>query len=665
MGDATSMYPDAQKGRENMADYYKDLRLLGIPEKKRKQLAKKGIHDITELLAFYPRGYHDYGIPGSPREGKVAIVFELKYVNTRVSSNGMDLLCANGSCGEEKVSVVWFHQNYRFDGIYSMRGQKVLAAGDFTYDPEWNQYSASSPDLFVLYDGQESPIIHPVYSKIPGMADTYLHDIIGKAVSGFSNCIIQEIPTLIESNLKMMPLIDAVRQIHFPENRIFLREAQKRVRTEKMFSFAMRMSRGKKKRTSPYRAKTDRLQKSFIATLPYSLTEDQESAVKSFSEQMKSGKSVHALIQGDVGCGKSIIAFLMMALMAENGFQSVLMAPTSVLALQHFEEMVALFTPYGIRVEYVPPLTSLKKKEKAAILERIASGESRLIVGTHSLLSDVIIYQDLGLVITDEEHKFGVEQREKLLHKTSDGVHYITMSATPIPRSLAGVVYGDETELCMIRTMPKGRKPIQTAVTSSFPACFRFLKKQIDAGRQVYVVCPQVEDRPQNEEIASVETLQKRYAEVFGGNFVASLTGRNTKKEMEEILNLFKENKVQILIATTVIEVGVNCPNANTIVVHNAERFGLASLHQLRGRVGRGGGDAYCILFSNEKENPRLQAMCRTTDGFEIAEEDMRLRGAGNLFGTQQSGMNEYIGLILSYPEEYQEIKKTVKKLIN
>lgn len=648
-----------------MAEYYKDLRFLGIPETKRKQLAKKGIHDITELLAFYPRGYHDYGIPGPPREGKAAIVFELKYVNTRVSSSGMDLLCANGSCGEEKVSVVWFHQYYRFDEIYSMRGQKVLAAGAFTFDPEWNQYSSSSPDLFVLYEGQEMPIIHPVYSKIPGMADTYLRDILGKAVRGFSNCIIQEIPALIESNLKMMPMLDAVRQIHFPENRNLLREAQKRVRAEKMFSFVMRTSRGKKKRTSPYRAKTDWLQKSIISALPYALTEDQESAVKSFSEQMKSGKSVHALIQGDVGCGKSIVAFLMMALMAENGFQSVLMAPTSVLALQHFEEMVALFTPYGIRVEYVPPLTSLKKKEKTAILERIASGESKVIVGTHSLLSDVIIYQDLGLIITDEEHKFGVEQREKLLRRTADGAHYITMSATPIPRSLAGVVYGDETELCLIRTMPKGRKPIQTAVTFSYPVCFRFLKKQIDAGRQVYVVCPQVEDRAQNEKIASVETLQKRYAEVFGGNSVASLTGRNTKKEIEEILNLFKENQVQILIATTVIEVGVNCPNANTIVIHNAERFGLASLHQLRGRVGRGGGDAYCILFSNEKENPRLRAMCRTTDGFEIAEEDMRLRGAGNLFGTQQSGMNEYIELILTYPEEYQEIKKAVKKLIN
>lgn len=647
-----------------MADYYKDLRILGVSETKRKQFAKKGIHDITELLAFYPREYHDYGIPGPPREGKAAIVFELKYVNTRVSRSGMDLLCANGSCGEEKVSVVWFRQNYLFDEVYDMRGQKVLVAGSFAFDPEWNQYSASSPDLFVLYNGQEDPIICPVYSKIPGMADAYLCDAIEKALDGFANCIVQKMPAMLERDLKLMPLVDAVRQVHFPENMNLLREAQRRIRAEKLYSFAARMSRGKKKKTSPYRAATDQLQQSIIAALPYSLTEDQERAVKSFSEQMRGGKPVHALIQGDVGCGKSIIAFLMMALMAENGYQSVLMAPTTVLALQHFEEMVTLFAPHGIRVEYVPPLTSVKKKEKAAILERIASGESRLIVGTHSLLSDEITYREVGLILTDEEHKFGVEQREKLIRKTSEGIHYITMSATPIPRSLAGVVYGDETELCLIRTMPKGRKPIQTAVTSSFPVCFRFLKKQIDSGRQVYVVCPQVENRAQNEEIASVETLKKRYAEAFGRDVVASLTGRNTKKEMEKILNAFKENQAQILIATTVIEVGVNCPNANTIVVHNAERFGLASLHQLRGRVGRGGGEAYCILFSNEKENPRLRAMCHTTDGFEIAEEDMRLRGAGNLFGTQQSGMNEYIELLLSYPEEYQEVKKAVKKLI-
>ena len=649
-----------------MSEYFNDLSLLGITDRKRKQLEKKGIHDISELLFFIPRKYKIYGKPGPIREGEAAILLDLEYVNLKTAKSGMEeLLIASGKSDGKKVSAVWFHQGFKYESIYALRGRKILAAGNITYDPEWDQYTMTSPDLFALYkSGEENrEYILPVYSKISGMSDDFLTSTIKKAAEDFSNCITSETPTLVERELGLMDIRAAVCTLHFPESAEKLKAAQKRIRSDKMFYFAMMMGedQGVKKK-SPFKIKKVNIFEQIIQSLPYRLTKDQMEAVRSFSSQMLSAKPIHALVQGDVGCGKSIIAFLSMALMAENGYQSALLAPTSVLARQHYEDLEKLMSPYGIPVEFVPPLTSLRKKEKEGVLKRIKDGESKILVGTHALLSDEIVYQSLGLIITDEEHKFGVEQREKLITKTADGVHYITMSATPIPRSLANVVYGEQTQLCLIETMPAGRKPVQTAVSNNYKSCFSFINKQLAKGRQVYVVCPQIESNEKMEGVTSVEELEKIYSDAFGSGRVCTLTGKNSKKETEQILSDFKENKKSILIATTVIEVGVNVPNANTIIIHNAERFGLAGLHQLRGRVGRGGGDAYCILFSKDKENERLQAMCRTTNGFEIAEEDLKLRGAGNLFGTEQSGMNEYIDLVLDHPEEYKAVKTIVRK---
>lgn len=642
--------------------YYSDLKLLGITDAKKKQLLKKGIRDITDLLLFLPRKYTNYGIPGEPKEGKAAVLFRLTYVTNKVTNSGIDMLCALGTANEKKISVVWFRQKFRYEEVYRMKGRNVLAAGDFHYDESWDQYQVANPDIFSICSPQPAnPVIFPAYSKISGMSDSYLRVILKKAIEGFINCVQQELPRVIENRLSLMTMEDALKEAHFPTGEDNLREAWRRLRAEKFFYFAMQMRGEKVRKSSPFKARSDLLQQNLMSSLPYHLTDDQKKTVDELSMQMRQGKSVHALIQGDVGCGKSVVAFLLIALMAENGFQSVLMAPTTVLARQHYEDLETLFSPYGICVEYVRPLTSMKKKEKMEMEERISKGKCQIVVGTHALLSDDLEYHGLGLIITDEEHKFGVEQREKLRSKTSDGVHYVTMSATPIPRSLAGVIYGEETKPYFIRTMPAGRKPVQTAVSRSYNSCFSFLKKQLQKGRQAYIVCPQV-DQDQSD-IASVEELTRKYEDVFGKEAVSSLTARNTKKETEEILTAFKENRIRILVATTVIEVGVNVPNANTIIIHNAERFGLASLHQLRGRVGRGGGDAYCILFSKEKENPRLMAMCATTDGFRIAEEDLKLRGAGDLFGTEQSGMNEYIELILDHPGEYKDICDAIKKL--
>ena len=643
-----------------------NLSLLGVWPKRAEQLKKRGITSIRDLIFFIPRDYKDYGLPGGPKEGMAAVRMKLTKVNRTVTAKGVPMLVAEGVSGEKKVSALWFHMDFLFEEVRSLAGQEVVVAGNFTYDAQWDNYTAMVPDVFCpAWPYGDCPVIFPVYRSLSGVPDAYIRSAMETAVADFVNYATGILPARLERELGLPSMAEAARMAHFPESMEEAALAQKRFRAEKLYFFAMRM-RGDAdiRKKSPYKTKKggQELAGKILSSLPYALTEDQEGAYKDLSGQMKEGKAVHALVQGDVGCGKSILAFLLMAAAAGSGYQAALMAPTSVLAGQHYKDLSALMEPYGVRVEYVPPLTSLKKKEKEGVLSRIKSGEAQMVVGTHSLLSKEIAWKNLALVITDEEHKFGVEQREELLRRTSAGVHYVTMSATPIPRSLAGVVYGEATQACPIRSMPAGRKPVQTAVSANMAACFKFLHRELDAGRQAYAVCPQVEDG-KTKGVVSVKELERLYSGEFGDENVAALTGRTPKKEAEKILAGFREGKVKILVATTVIEVGVNVPNASTILVHNAERFGLASLHQLRGRVGRGGGDAYCILVSRDKENPRLTAMVKAKDGFGIAEEDLRLRGAGNLFGTEQSGMNEYISLMLAYPEEYKDIRRLVREL--
>ena len=311
----------------------------------------------------------------------------------------------------------------------------------------------------------------------------------------------------------------------------------------------------------------------------------------------------------------------------------------------------------------------MKAAEERALLKKIETGEAKLIVGTHAVISQKVKYKNLALAITDEEHKFGVLQREALVSTFASGTHAITMSATPIPRSLAAIVYGNGVELYTIKTMPAGRKPVKTCTTRSMKAIFKFLLKELGEGKQAYVVCPMIDKNDEMMEgVASVEEISKTYTNILGnaGYKVETLTGKNTTQETVDVLNRFKNNETQVIIATTVIEVGVNVPNATTIVIHNAERFGLSSLHQLRGRVGRGTYQGYCVLESPAcMDNKRLDVMCQTTNGYEIAKEDLKQRGAGELIGTKQHGGDAYINLMMAYPEWYNEIKDIASELID
>ena len=393
---------------------------------------------------------------------------------------------------------------------------------------------------------------------------------------------------------------------------------------------------------SQFNIKSRHLVNKIIQSLPYRLTPDQNAAVVDMMENAEAGRRIHALVCGDVGTGKTVICTLAAAGFIGSGYQAVIMAPTQVLAKQHFDSISKMLEPFGVKTVFLD--STLKKSERTVVLKEIREGSAQLIIGTNSCIGKDVIYKDLALTVVDEEHRFGVNQRAAIIEKAARGVHSITMSATPIPRSLAQVVYGDNVQLYTIRTRPEGRLPVKTRIFKNELGNMKFVLKEVRAGHQAYVVCPMIEVR------------------------IAELTGKTPKEEADGIIDRFKSGEIDVLIATTVIEVGVNVPNATVMIITNAERFGLSSLHQLRGRVGRSSLQSYCVLQSedeSEKGLSRLQVMCDTNDGFQIAEADLKQRGAGDLLGTQQSGDNKYVSLIIANPEIYREATGYARELIN
>lgn len=471
----------------------------------------------------------------------------------------------------------------------------------------------------------------------------------------------------------LMGYKDALKELHFPSSLNKVEQAKKRLIFNDVLYFSMKMKNvpSAGRANSMFTISVSEQTKKFILKLPeitgisdFSLTKDQLAAVNAIASDMKKGLRANYLIQGDVSCGKTIIAVISMFLMAENGYQSVIMVPTTILAKQHYIELKNYADIFGYKTALLS--SELKQRQKKDILKGIENHEYDFIVGTHSVISESVKYCNLGLVVTDEEHRFGVAQREKLIKKAASGAHTITMSATPIPRTIADVMFGEDKKVCTINQMPSRRLPVQTAINHSTKTIFEFIKRQLSLQHQAYIVCPLIHEEDTEDETAvsdselsNVQATFSLYKEEFEplGYQVGMVNGKMDKDEIFQIINDFRENKIQILVSTTVIEVGVNVPNANVIVVNNAERFGLAQLHQLRGRVGRGSIKSYCILNSNEKDNPRLKILLDSANGFDVAKEDSKLRGYGDLLGTKQSGNNRYISLILRMPHLYEKIK--------
>lgn len=647
------------------------LSYLGIAKNKENQFNSKGIYTVEDLVRFLPRRYNDFSHETGilPEDQVSCLTVIVKRVNTYHNGTPMMIAFCNVKSTGETLLVKWFRQNYMAAKINNCVDHEAYVCGKVTYSEQFRTYSITMPELFEPKVSEGKRII-PVYSKINGMSADYLTEKMMAAI-GIPEASAETCPYDLVEAEKLLPIQKALYYLHFPKTMEQVQRGQDRVLFDELLYFAMSNEYASRNSAlgSAFAVKTMGAVNRILEKLPYNLTEDQQAAVNAMLADARSGRRINALVQGDVGCGKSIVAFLMMAAFVDSGYQAALMAPTQVLARQHYDDLRALVEPMGGKVVFLGG-SEMKVRERRAALAAIADGSANYIVGTHAVIAKDVVYRNLAVAVADEEHKFGVAQRTALVEKAAAGVHSITMSATPIPRTLAQVVYGTAVQLYTIKTMPAGRLPVITGIATDDNKVFRFIVNQAKKGHQTYVVCPMIDQSDDMEGVKSVDEVSQIYEQVLGphGIRIATLTGRNSKKETEEIISDFKGGSYDVLISTTVIEVGVNVPTATTMIITNAERFGLSSLHQLRGRVGRSHLQSYCVLQSaesSEKSRMRLDAMVRTTNGFEIAEEDLKIRGPGDFLGTRQNGENKYMSLMLAYPERYKYAQEIAKRILD
>ena len=626
---------------------------------------KKGYETVEDVARLFPRKYYDFTsvkkldqTQGS-ETGAYLCSFE-SYEKKKINGRTIVKAVVREKQSGYKIHISWFGQYQMYRSLQSAYrpGEEVFVCGSISYHEEYNSYFITNPVIFKHFEVSDLRI-YTVYPNYRGISEERMKNVIRMCLDHMEKE--ETMPEDIRTKYHLLTEKEAVLKLHYPEQPADIERAKRRLIADDLLYFSAKLEKNARELPvgSPFGIKTKRITTEILQSLPYELTTDQKGTLESMMDTMHDGKRISALIQGDVGCGKTIIAFLMMFLMADSGYQSVLFAPIGTLARQHYLELCEMAKPYGIQVEFLHG--QMKAKEKKEALKRVASGESQMIVGTHSVFQASVNYQNLGLCIVDEEHKFGVLQRESILKKAANGMHYIQMSATPIPRTLAALAFSN-TQIYNILSMPAGRKPVKTTIFNKEKGIFRFLEKELAAGRQGYVICAQIDETDgdnKRENILSVTECYERYQSFFDGRYqVEMLTGKMSSEETAAIIARFKSNETQILISTTVVEVGVNVPNASTIVINNAENFGIANLHQLRGRVGRGSDQGYCILNSVDMENERLQTLCKYQSGFDIAEADLKLRGSGNLLGTEQSGSNRLVETAMKYPNTFKEVKK-------
>ncbi len=600
-----------------------------------------GVRTVGELLRFYPRAYEDWScvlpIDRCPIGENVCIKGTLLYPlkNERVHGG---MLIAKGSVtdGESIITLTFFNNKYITSMLKS--GEEYLFYGKITL----GRYAAREMLSPMFVPAKQSKAILPIYRQNPKITTRQIRSAIETVLSDKTE-IPEILPPYILERFSLVTLDTAIRQIHFPESASAIQSARDRLIFDELFILQLSLMRLKSANSA---VKTDNIVKfdctdEFFGLLPFEPTNAQKKAVKAAVSDMKSGKQMNRLLQGDVGSGKTAAAAALVYVCAKNGMQSALMAPTEVLAVQHFETFTKLFASAGINCALLTG--SVKPSEKKRIKERIKNGETDLVIGTHALIQNDVEFSRLGLVITDEQHRFGVKQRTGLCSKGKNP-HVYVMSATPIPRTLALIVFGD-LDVSVLDELPPGRQKTVTYAISSKKrkGMFDYIKTYLDKGFQGYIVCPLVEE---SDAAAGVQNVEEYYEKVkntvFKGYSVGLLHGKMTPKKKDEIMADFKSGKIQLLITTVVIEVGVDVPNAVIMAVENAERFGLSQLHQLRGRVGRGTQTSTCILVTDstgEDTLKRMNIMCSTTDGFKIADEDLRLRGPGDFFGTRQHGL--------------------------
>lgn len=632
-----------------MTEYTPIHELKGIGEKTEKLFWKLGIRTVGDLIRYYPRAYDIYeeAVPISEaEEGRVQTVTGAIYGKVQVSGNrAMQVTSLYVKDLTGTLKVIWFRMPFlrttlSRGGVITLRGMIVRRRGVLVME---------HPEIFYPSGKYEEKrgTMQPVYPLTSGLSNNTVMKAVKQALESLP-LEREPLPEHIRLKYHLAEYNYALRGIHFPEDKEVFCHARKRLVFDEFAAFIYSLRKLKEesgRSENRFRISPSGEVERFIKELPYELTGAQKRVWREIEADLKKNLSMSRLVQGDVGSGKTVIALLALLTVAYSGYQGALMAPTEVLAKQHYESITKLLEEHRIPFQTALLTGSMTAKEKREAYRRIQGGEAQIIIGTHALIQEKVAYQDLALVVTDEQHRFGVRQREIFAEK-GEMPHVLVMSATPIPRTLAIILYGD-LDISVIDELPSNRLPIKNCVvdTGYRPTAYRFIKNQIEEGRQCYIICPMVEES-EHLEVENVTDYSAMLQEELGNKIVVGcLHGKMKQEQKDRIMEDFGEGKINVLVSTTVIEVGINVPNATVMMVENAERFGLAQLHQLRGRVGRGKYQSYCIFMTGSKAKDtkeRLDILNKSNDGFKIASEDLKQRGPGDLFGIRQSGLMNF-----------------------
>ena len=619
--------------------------IKGVGPKTAQALAAAGLKTISDALDFLPRAYDDYSTAvniADLQPGKVTVKARCESVSTRIVRRGLRITTAVLADKSGKVKAVWFNQPYRETQLKS--DAEFIFSGQFGM--QYNRYQINNPSVELAKEVAKTTMenasgIQPVYKSIKNIRPKTVQDLM-KNIRPIMDFLPETLPENIIQRQKLVSRSEAVKFLHAPKTHEEISRGRERLAFEELFEMILAAQFNKQEQTRltgwkiPFNKS---VVKNFVDQLPFPLTNAQRRAAWQILQDLESDHPMNRLLQGDVGSGKTVVAGLVAAEVAKAGFQTAIMAPTEILAQQHAKTLDELLSPFGVSVALLTG--HVKGAARSQLLDNLASGNIDVVVGTHALIQEKVAYHKLGFVVIDEQHRFGVKQRQALLEKSDFMPHLLSMTATPIPRSLALTLYG-ELDISILDELPSGRQPIQTKIWSpaSAPKLYESIENELAKGRQAYVICPLIDDNPDNDKKSVEAEYNKLSKTIFSHRRVGLLHGKLPAEEKAEVMQKFADGELDMLVSTTVVEVGVNVPNATVMLIENADNFGLSQLHQLRGRVGRGKHQSFCHLMMNGHDKPsqRLREIEKSQDGFYLAEVDLKLRGPGEIYGKMQHG---------------------------
>lgn len=619
--------------------------IKGVGPKTAQALAATGLTTVSDALNFLPRAYDDYSTAvniADLQPGKVTVKARCESVSTRIVRRGLRITTAVLADKSGKVKAVWFNQPYRETQLKS--DAEFIFSGQFGM--QYNRYQINNPSVELAKEVAKTVVenasgIQPVYKSIKNIRPKTVQDLM-KNIRPIMDFLPETLPENIIQRQKLVSRSEAVKFLHAPKTHEEISRGRERLAFEELFEMILAAQFNKQEQTRltgwkiPFNKS---VVKNFVDQLPFSLTNAQRRAAWQILQDLESDHPMNRLLQGDVGSGKTVVAGLVAVEAAKAGFQTAIMAPTEILAQQHAKTLDELLSPFGVSVALLTG--HVKGAARNQLLDNLASGNIDVVVGTHALIQEKVTYHKLGFAVIDEQHRFGVKQRQALLEKSDFMPHLLSMTATPIPRSLALTLYG-ELDISILDELPSGRQPIQTKIWSpaSAPKLYESIENELAKGRQAYVICPLIDDNPDNDKKSVEAEYNKLSKTIFSHRRVGLLHGKLPAEEKAEVMQKFADGELDMLVSTTVVEVGVNVPNATVMLIENADNFGLSQLHQLRGRVGRGKHQSFCHLMmsGHDKPSQRLREIEKSQDGFYLAEVDLKLRGPGEIYGKMQHG---------------------------